>query len=54
MKTYILKSNYEYEIQANSKDEALEKWNEIIEEELGSTNQGLLNVLCESLYAKEI
>ena len=54
MKTYIIKSNYEYEIQAKNKEEALEKWHEIIGEELAYSNKILSNEFCESLYAKKI
>lgn len=54
MKKFIIRSNYEYEIEANSKVEAIEKWNEIIEEELGTQNATLTTEFVESLYAEEI
>jgi mannitol/fructose-specific phosphotransferase system IIA component (Ntr-type) len=50
---YIIKSNYEYEIEANSKEEALKKWSENIEEELALQNSTLVNEFVESLEVKE-
>lgn len=54
MKTYLIKSNYEYEIEANSPEEAIEKWSETIEDELGLQNQTMANEFVESLVAEEI
>jgi len=54
MKTYIIKSNYEKEIEANSPEEALEKWNENIEEDLASRNTTIVNEFVDSLEAEEI
>jgi hypothetical protein len=54
MKKFIIKSNYTYEIEAENEQEAIEKYFETIETELGSENKLLLNELAESLYAVEI
>ena len=54
MKTFIIKSDYEYKIKAKDKEEALEKWHETIADELGSMNTTLTNEFCESLYVKEV
>jgi len=54
MKTYLIKSYYEYEIEANSPEEALEKWNETIEDELASCNESIATKFAESLEAEEI
>ena len=53
MKTYLIKSYYEYEIEAKNKDEAIEKWSEIIEEELGDENKTLATEMVDYLYAEE-
>jgi hypothetical protein len=53
MKKFIIKSKYSYEIEAENEDEAIEKYLENIETELGSQNQDLLCELAESLYAVE-
>lgn len=50
---FIIKSNYEYEIEAENKQDAIEKYFETIETELGSENKDLLNELVESLFAEE-
>lgn len=51
---YLIKSNYEYEIEANSPEEALEKWSENIENELGTENKTLVTEFVESLKVEEI
>lgn len=53
-KEYIITSNYKYKIAANSSEEALEKWNEKIEEELNTINTTLVNEFVESLEAVEV
>jgi superfamily I DNA and RNA helicase len=53
MKLFIIKSNYTYEIEAENEQEAIEKYFETIETELGGENKLLINELAESLYAKE-
>lgn len=52
IKKYIIKSNYKYEIEAQNSYEALEKWFETIEDELGVENETLSNELTSSLYAE--
>ena len=54
MKTYLIKSTYEYEIEANSEEEAIEKWNENIEEDLANSNSTIQNEFVDSLVAEEI
>lgn len=54
MKTYIIKSDYEKEIKADSPEEALEKWRENVEQDLASSNTTIANEFFESLEAKEI
>ena len=54
MKTFLIKSNYQYEIEANNEEEALEKWNETIEDELGSQNETLTTKFIDSLSVEEI
>lgn len=54
MKKFIIRSDYIYEIEAENEQEAIEKYFETIETELGSENKLLLNELSESLYVKEI
>ena len=54
MKTYIIKSSYKYEIKADSKEEAMEKFQGSIEEDLASSNVSLLNEFMESLKAEEL
>jgi len=54
MKNYLIKSNYTYEIKANSKEEAMEKWHETIEEELAVCNNTIANEFSDSLEVKEI
>jgi len=51
---YIIKSNYKYEIEANDKHEALEKWNSEIEEELGTMNETIQTKFVDSLYAEPL
>ena len=53
MKKFIIQSNYKYEIEADSAGEALEIWNEIIEDLLDTQNKSLLSEFVESLEAKE-
>jgi hypothetical protein len=53
MKNFIIKSKYTYEIEAENETEAIEKYFETIEIELGSENKLLINELAESLYAEE-
>ena len=50
MKKFIIQSNYKYEIDAESEIDAIEKFFETIETELGIENKTLLNELAESLY----
>lgn len=54
MKIYLIKSNYEYEIEAENKVEALEKWHEIIEEELALGNETISSVFSDSLWIEEL
>jgi len=54
MKTYLIKSTYEYEIEANDKEEAIEQFLENIEEDMASSNTTLVNEFVESLVAEEI
>jgi len=54
MKTFIIKSNFKYEIKANNKKEAMQQFVESIEDELGISNITLINEFMESLIAKEI
>ena len=54
MKTFIIKSNYTYEIEAEDEQHAIERYLENIETELGGENKLLINELAESLYAEEI
>jgi len=54
MKTYLIKSDYEKEIKANSPEEALEKWRATVEQDLASSNTTIANEFFDSLKAKEI
>jgi hypothetical protein len=53
MKKFIIKSNYNYEIEAEDEQHAIEKYLENIEIELAGENKLLINELAESLYAVE-
>lgn len=52
MKTYIIKSIYEYEIRAKDSNEALEKWNDIFRDEIDHDHEYLLEVFIGSLVVK--
>jgi len=52
METFIIKSNFEYKIKANDKEEAIQKFTESIEDELGVSNITLINEFMESLIAE--
>jgi len=54
MKTFIIKSNYEYKIKAEDRIDAITKWHERIGDELASNNEILINTLCESLFAEKV
>jgi hypothetical protein len=54
MKTYIIKSHYECEIEAESPDEALEKWFDTIGDELSLSNTSIETLFTEKLKAEEI
>ena len=54
MKTFLITSNYEYEIGAKDKEDAIEKWGEGIEDELASCNETIATRFSESLVANEI
>jgi hypothetical protein len=49
---YTIKSNYKYEIEADNEMDALEKWNENIEEELGVMNETIQTKFVDSLYVE--
>jgi hypothetical protein len=50
MKNFIIKSKYEYKIKAKDKQEAIEKFLETIDDELGAQNETLSTVFIDSLY----
>lgn len=54
MKKFIVKSSYEYEIEAKDKQHAIEKWEQGIDEELATQNTTVAIEFCESLYAEEV
>ena len=54
MKTYLIYSTYEYEIEAENEEDALEKWHERIEDELADINTTIANDFAESLKVKEL
>ena len=51
---YLIKSNYEYEIEAKDEDEAMMKWCETIEDELNSENDNLVSKFMDSLKVIKI
>lgn len=53
MHKFIIKSHYEYEIEANNEEEAIEKWSEIIEDELAVSNQNLASKFIDSLEVEK-
>jgi tRNA(Ile2) C34 agmatinyltransferase TiaS len=50
---YTIKSNYTYLIEADNEDEALEKWNSEIEDELGVMNETIQTKFVDSLYVEK-
>jgi len=54
VKKFIVKSSYEYEIEAKDKQHAIEKWEQGIDEELATQNTTVAIEFCESLYAEEV
>jgi hypothetical protein len=53
VKTFIIRSDYEYEVEANDADEAIEKWGMDIADELATENMTIEAEFADSLYAKE-
>ena len=54
LKKFVIKSNYEYEIEATNADEAVELWSERIDAECNRENKTPSNEIFGSLYAEEV